>query len=128
MFRSLRFRLPALFLAGIALTGALGALLVVPAVFGERAGGFPRRVLAAAPLAWLGLVSYAIYLYHLTVAQLLALPADPIHFSASGLGLATKIDHVTTLSLFALTLAVTTALAAASYYLIELPFLRRKEG
>lgn len=115
-------------LGAIALTAGLGCLLVLPAIFGEGAGGFPRRLLAAPPIAWLGVISYGIFLWHLTVASLLALPADPQHFSASGLGLATKIDHLTTPILLALSLAATTAVAAASYYVIELPFLRRKDG
>ena len=46
---------------------------MLPAVFGERAGGLPRRLLAAAPLAWLGVVSYGLFLWHLPVAQFLAL-------------------------------------------------------
>jgi peptidoglycan/LPS O-acetylase OafA/YrhL len=115
-------------LASIALTGLLSGLLVLPAVFGERAGGLPRRVLAAAPLLWLGLVSYGIYLWHLPVAELLGRDRDPQHFSASGLDLATKIDHATTPIFFVITLAVTVALAAFSYYVVELPFLRRKEA
>jgi len=114
-------------LASIALTAALSGLLVLPAVFGEREGGFPRRVLAAAPLLWLGLVSYGIYLWHLPVAELLGRARDPQHFSASGLDLATKIDHATTPILFVMTLAATVAAAAFSYYVVELPFLRRKE-
>jgi peptidoglycan/LPS O-acetylase OafA/YrhL len=114
-------------LAGIALTGAMAALIVLPAVFGERAGGWPRRLLAAAPFAFLGVISYSVYLYHLAVAQLLGLSSDPQHFSASGLGLAARIDHATTPALFLLTLAVTSAVAFASYRLVELPFLRRKE-
>jgi peptidoglycan/LPS O-acetylase OafA/YrhL len=114
-------------LAAIALGVAVHVLLVAPAIFGEAAGGLPRRVLAAAPLAWLGLISYGLYLWHLTVVELLGLRSDPAHFSATGLGLATKIDHLTTPILFVLALAATTAVAAASYYLVELPFLRRKE-
>lgn len=114
-------------LAGIAMTATLIGLLVVPAVFGEGSGGFPRRLLGWAPLAWLGLISYGIYLWHLTVTQLLAFPADPQHFSASGLELATKIEHATTPILLALTIAITSVLAAISYYVVELPFLRRKE-
>jgi peptidoglycan/LPS O-acetylase OafA/YrhL len=115
-------------LAAIALTASMCGLFVLPAVFGERAGGFPRRLLAAAPVAWLGLVSYGLFLWHLPIAELLALPADPAHFSASGLDLAAKIDFAKTGILFVLTLAVTAAAAAASYYTVELPFLRRKEG
>jgi peptidoglycan/LPS O-acetylase OafA/YrhL len=115
-------------LAAVVLTAAWAALLVAPAVFGEDAGGLPRRVLAARPLLWLGVVSYGFFLWHLPVAQLLALPADPAHFSASGLGLLADIPVAATPILAILTLAVTLVFAAASYYLVELPFLRRKEG
>jgi peptidoglycan/LPS O-acetylase OafA/YrhL len=114
-------------LAAIALTGALVVLLVLPAVFGDWAGGLPRRVLAARPIAWLGVISYGIFLYHLPIAELLALADDPQHFSASGLDLAAKIGTATTPILIALTLAATAAVAAVSYYVVELPFLRRKE-
>jgi peptidoglycan/LPS O-acetylase OafA/YrhL len=114
-------------LAAIALGIALNVLLVAPAIFGERAGGIPRRVLAAAPLAWLGLVSYGVYLWHLTVAEIIGFERDPGHFSATGLGLVGHVHHLATPLLFVLTLAVSAAIAAASYYLVELPFLRRKE-
>jgi peptidoglycan/LPS O-acetylase OafA/YrhL len=114
-------------LVTIALGVALHVLLVAPAIFGENAGGLPRRVLAAAPLGWLGLISYGLYLWHLTIAELLGLRRDPAHFSARGLDLTGRVDHLTTPLLFVLTLAVATAVAAASYYLVELPFLRRKE-
>jgi peptidoglycan/LPS O-acetylase OafA/YrhL len=111
----------------IALGIALNVLLVAPAIFGERAGGLPRRVLAWAPLAWLGLVSYGVYLWHLTVTEMLGVRADPAHFSATGLDLVGRLHHFVTPILFVAALAVTTAIAALSYYLVELPFLRRKE-
>ena len=114
-------------LAAIALGVVINSLLTLPAVFGERAGGVPRRILAAAPLAWVGLVSYGMYLWHLAVAEVLGLPEDPRHFSASGLDLVARIDHLTTPILYVLVVAATAVLAAASYYLVELPFLRRKE-
>lgn len=115
-------------LVAIGLTAAMSALFVAPAVFGERAGRLPRRILASAPIAWLGLVSYGLFLWHLPIAQLLALPADPFHFSASGLDLAAKLPFAVTPILLMLTIAVTSVLAAVSYYVVELPFLRRKEG
>jgi peptidoglycan/LPS O-acetylase OafA/YrhL len=115
-------------LAAIVLTAAFTGLLVLPAVFGERAGGLPRRILAAAPIAWLGLVSYGIFLWHLAVTELIALPEDPQHFSADGLDLVNRIDVATTPVIFTLVLAVTSILAGLSYYIVELPFLRRKEG
>jgi peptidoglycan/LPS O-acetylase OafA/YrhL len=114
-------------LATIALGVAIHVLLVAPAIFGEDAGGVPRRVLAAAPLAWLGLISYGLYLWHLTVAELLGLRGDPLHFSSRGLDLTGRVHHLTTPLLFVLTLAAASALAATSHYLVELPFLRRKE-
>jgi peptidoglycan/LPS O-acetylase OafA/YrhL len=114
-------------LAAIALGIALNVLLVVPAIFAERAGGVPRRVLAAAPLAWLGLVSYGVYLWHLTVAEIIGFERDPGHFSATGLDLVAHVNHLATPLLFVVTLAVSAAIAAASYYFVELPFLRLKE-
>jgi peptidoglycan/LPS O-acetylase OafA/YrhL len=126
---SLRTKQPyARTLAGIALTAGLSVFLIIPAVFGEHAGGIPRRVLAWGPLAWLGLVSYGVYLYHIVVAELLGEKLDPFHFSASGLGLATKIHTATTPILWVLTVGGSAALAAVSYYVVELPFLKRKES
>jgi peptidoglycan/LPS O-acetylase OafA/YrhL len=115
-------------LLAIALTAAMSALFVAPAVFGENAGGVPRRILASAPIAWLGLVSYGLFLWHLPIAELLALPADPFHFSASGFDLAAKLPFAVTPILLVLTIVVTSVLAAVSYYVVELPFLRRKEA
>jgi peptidoglycan/LPS O-acetylase OafA/YrhL len=125
---SLRTKQPvARTLASILLTGGLATLLIAPAVFGEHAGGWPRRVLAWGPLAWLGLVSYGVYLYHLAVAELLGETSDPAHFAGSGLGLAGSTRPLSTPVLLVLTVAGSAAAAALSYYLIELPFLRRKE-
>jgi peptidoglycan/LPS O-acetylase OafA/YrhL len=114
-------------LGGIALTAGLATLLVAPAVFGEDAGGVPRRILAWRPLKLLGLISYGVYLYHLTVAEWLGERSDPGHFSASGLGIDAHVHHATTAVLFVTTLAGSVALAALSYRLVELPLLRRKE-
>jgi peptidoglycan/LPS O-acetylase OafA/YrhL len=111
-------------LAAIALTATLSGLLTLPAVFGTGEGGIPRRVLAAAPLAWLGLIS----LWHLPLAQLIGLPPEASPFSSdAGLDLVGRVPQVTTPVLLAATVAATVAVATASYYLVELPFLRRKE-
>ena len=110
----------------MALTAAMVTLIVLPAVFGEDAGGAPRRLLALAPVAWVGLVSYGIFLWHLPVAEFLGF-GDALQFSATGLNLAGRVHTLTTLVLLTCTLAVTLAFAALSYYVVELPFLRRKE-
>jgi peptidoglycan/LPS O-acetylase OafA/YrhL len=114
-------------LAITALTGSLMVLLVLPAVFGEAAGGLPRRLLAAPPVAWLGVISYGIFLWHLPTAELLANREDPQHFSATGLGLAERLPFTVTPLLIAMTLAATVVLAAMSYYLVERPAQRRAE-
>jgi len=107
-------------LVAIVLTGAMSTLFVLPAVFGEDAGGLPRRILAAAPIAWLGLVSYGLFLWHLPIAQLLALSADPFHFSASGLDLVAKIPFAVTPTLLVLTIARAVPLAAAGLLAVVL--------
>jgi peptidoglycan/LPS O-acetylase OafA/YrhL len=49
------------------LYGMFAFLLVAPAVFGPQNEGAIRRLLRLAPVAWLGVVSYGIYLWHAAV-------------------------------------------------------------
>lgn len=97
--------------------------LLVPAVLGS--GGWVRRVLAWRVLAWLGLISYGIYLWH---QSLLVEICQPGPFLGCHLhGLAHGHDgHLYDLLAIGLVLAI--ACAAASYYLVERPILRFKEG
>jgi peptidoglycan/LPS O-acetylase OafA/YrhL len=115
-------------LGGILLTAGVATFLIAPAAFGPDHGGIPRRVLAWRPLAALGVISYGVYLYHLTLAELISEQADPAHFSAAGLGLASDVHHLLTPLLFVLTLVASAAAGTISYRLVELPFLRLKEG
>ncbi len=63
---------------------ALVALLVMlPAVFGEREGGLPRRLMGTRAFRWLGRISYGLFLWHaplLSAFQVARLvQADPQH-------------------------------------------------
>ena len=97
------------------LFGLIAFLIVLPAVLGDWAGGWPRRLLANRWLAWLGLVSYGIFLWNLPVATELA-----------HLGFVRHVP-LATLPMIVVTLIITAAIAAASYYLVERPLLRFKE-
>jgi len=89
---------------------ALFALL--PAVFAEDGRGPVQRILRNRLLAWIGLVSYAFYLYHtIVIAQLARL--------AGHLGISARYAPVAAASL-----VVSLACAAASYYLLERPAMR----
>lgn len=97
------------------LFGVVALLLLLPAVFGDGAGGLPRRILALPALAWLGAISYGVFLYNPSVVEWLQghgvdgwAPAGKFAW----LGLAT--------------LAVTVLCAAVSYYVVERPILRLK--
>jgi peptidoglycan/LPS O-acetylase OafA/YrhL len=92
---------------------AIGLLL--PAFFGDPANGLVRRVLANRVLLWLGLVSYGIYLWHSAVYEQL---------TRWGFAEIAEVTH-RYIWFFAAT-AVTAAVAAASYYLVERPALRLK--
>ena len=93
----------------------VGLLLALPAVFGEPYRGRIRRLLGHPLLAWLGLVSYGIFLWH---ASLLV---DVFH-GASGL-----IPWTRFISSLLVTTAAAVGCAAASYYLLERPLLRFKD-
>ena len=90
--------------------GAVAALLLAPAVFGDPARGLPRRFLALPVVAWLGLVSYGIFLWHYVVTLELGRAGAGAGFGVVLLG----------------TFAITTAIAALSYYALERPLLRLK--
>jgi peptidoglycan/LPS O-acetylase OafA/YrhL len=90
--------------------GLIAALLLLPAVFGDRAGGLPRRALANPVVAWLGLISYGIFLWHYVVALHLGMGGADAGFGVVLAG----------------TLAITIPVAAVSYYLVERPLLRLK--
>ncbi len=92
------------------LCATVAALALAPAVFGQEGGGIARRVLRNPLLAWIGLVSYGIFLWHL-----------PLMIKLHG-----RIGD-SPLVLFAGSMLIATAVAAASYYALELPLLRLKE-
>lgn len=92
--------------------GAIALLLMLPAVFGDDAGGAPRRLLAHPVVAWIGLVSYGIFLWHYVVALELGSRGDDLGFWP----------------LLAATLGLSIATAAVSYYALERPILRLKHS
>lgn len=106
---------PASFFTAEALYGAIAVLLLAPAVFGHTAGGAVRRLLATRPLAWLGLVSYGFFLWHLPI---LVKIGDTGAFDLDGVPRTAEVW----LAGFLLTLPC----AAASYYLLERPLLKLK--
>lgn len=106
---------------GKAVYYALAALLLLlPAVFGPQDRSVVRRFLRAEVMAWLGLVSYGIYLWHKDIIDLLA-PPD----SRWGLPVVRDwVPHPTFLSILVLTLIFSIAAAAASWYFLERPIVR----
>lgn len=89
--------------------------LLLPAVIGDQTRGLARRVLSWRVLAWLGLISYGIYLWQTTIlAQL-----ERWNFGAHSL-----IHPYLWWS--AGTFVLTALVSAASYYLLERPLLSLK--
>ena len=89
-----------------ALLPCFGAALVI----GGGPGGRAAALLGAAPFAWLGRISYSLYLWHWPIIVLARYGRGPDLPPATRLGL----------------LAITVALAAVSYRLVERPFIVRR--
>ena len=90
--------------------GVGAALLFLPAVFGNPNRGLPARILGHPVLMWFGLISYGIYLWHVTVVVALGVGGDSTDFWTALVG----------------GTILTIPLAAASYYLVERPVLKLK--
>ena len=89
--------------------GVTSLFLIVPAVF-DGGHGLPRLLVGNRYVAWLGLISYGIFLWHIAAIQALVQWGPELGF----------------LPLLLATLAITVPIAAASYYLLERPLLRFK--
>lgn len=100
--------------------GLFALFLVLPAAFPGAGGGVPRRVLSLRVFAWLGLVSYGIYLWHLPLVAEVGKAEQSVGVSARGLA--------ATIVTYALLTCVTVACAALSYYGLERRVLRLKES
>jgi peptidoglycan/LPS O-acetylase OafA/YrhL len=90
----------------------IGVLVVLPAAIGTDGGGWVRALLAWRPLAWVGLVSYGVYLWHLPLAGEINARLGPI----DELGFPIVTGAVLAASLVA---------AGLSYHLMERPLMRR---
>jgi peptidoglycan/LPS O-acetylase OafA/YrhL len=94
----------------------VAALLVVPAFFADGVRSIPQRILGLAPLSLLGKISYGIFLWHVPVLVLVVRHPG----SYDWLGLDPFVEKLL------VTVAVTIACAAVSFYVVERPFLRLK--
>ena len=86
----------------------MAAALVFPVVLTTERSGLIRRALGSRPVAWIGLVSYGLYLWHSWVISRLA-EVNLLHHPSLA---AWPLD-------WALALALSLVCAAASWYLIE---------
>jgi hypothetical protein len=105
-FAAVRGTAPGYYRGGL-VTFALAAVVVVAVIVGGRSGPL-GAVLSIAPLRWLGIISYGVYLWHWPVIVY----ATPERTGLDGW------------ALDAACVAVTLALAAASFVLVERPIRR----
>jgi peptidoglycan/LPS O-acetylase OafA/YrhL len=94
----------------------VAALLVLPAFFADGARSIPPRLLGLVPLAWLGKISYGIFLWHVPVLVLVLQHRGSYDWLPLGPFVAKLL----------VTASVTIGCASFSFYVVEKPFLRMK--
>ena len=92
----------------------IATAFLIPGVFGPQDDGVVVRLMTNPPIAYLGLISYGIFLWHLVLTK----PAMRLTGH--------KLFGGGTLEVLAVTLLLTVAAATLSYYLLEAPALRLK--
>ncbi|MCU1455299.1 MAG: acyltransferase [Acidimicrobiales bacterium] len=106
--------------------GILTLLLLLPVVFGDQRRGVVRRILMSAPVAWVGSVSYGLYLWHFDWIKRVAGRSDglgrPLWRGWAG----TPQFDTNVLVLLAAGLGVGLLFAALSWELVERPLQRLK--
>jgi peptidoglycan/LPS O-acetylase OafA/YrhL len=95
--------------------GFTALLLVVPAVFGDQSTGWPRRLLRLRPVAFVGLVSYGVFLWHF----------DLLHFLERH-GALDWMPQARFFSVLAMDLAAALVVAWLSWVLVEAPLVGRR--
>jgi peptidoglycan/LPS O-acetylase OafA/YrhL len=98
------------------LYGFFGLFLLLPAVFGPQDQGLIRRFLRCWPVASIGVVSYGIYLWHQAVIN------EIINIGNF------KLFEIPFLPFFFGTVLASTAIATASYFILEKPALKLKRS
>ncbi len=94
--------------------GVIGVTAVIPGVFGAQDQGKIRSVLQLKPLAWLGTISYGIYLWHEAALDAYLRLVDRPAFGSE------------MLPTTAFMIAASILISAASYYLVERPAMSLK--
>lgn len=99
------------------LYGLTGFFLIIPAVFGDQERSLVRRFLRLRPIAYVGLVSYGVYLWH---------QAWLGHVRTDWLGVREQFGGPV-VTILVTTFAFTLLTATLSYYFLERPVLRFKD-
>jgi peptidoglycan/LPS O-acetylase OafA/YrhL len=104
---------------------AFAGLVALPAIFGPQDRGLIRRLLRSRPVAYVGLVSYGVYLYHEGLLEkLMVWTGRPNVTQLSG---TVRLQRSTFPLILVLTVLSSVAAATLSYYVMERPLLRRKQ-
>ena len=96
--------------------GLVAFLLVLPAVFGDQRRGWPRRLLRLRPVAYVGLVSYGLFLWHFPLLRYL-----------DEHGALAWLPEARFAAALVMTLGLGLVAATASWFLVESPLVRGRK-